>query len=104
MEENGVIQDLITGGINEGFDDKLGFDLSHPVEIACQQSYDGSTNLILNDGKNIPRLINTRFTPLENNTYKRVDRKGNTDTNLYDYSEFEIDTSLFKRYNSIPII
>lgn len=104
LEENGVIQDLITGGFNEGFDDKLGFDLSHPVEIACQQSYDGSTNLILNDGKNIPRLINTRFTPLENNTYKRVDRRGNTDTNLYDYGEFEIDTSLFKRYNSIPII
>lgn len=104
LEENGVIQDLITGGVNEGFVDKLGFDLSHPVEITCQQSYDGSTNLILNDGKNIPRLINTRFTPLENNTYKRVDRKGNTDTNLYDYGEFEIDTSLFKRYNSIPII
>jgi hypothetical protein len=35
VEENGVIQDLVTGGTNEGFDDKLGFDLSHPVEIAC---------------------------------------------------------------------
>lgn len=107
IEENGIIQDLVTGGLDKNgdkFDDKLGFDLTHPVEIACQQSYDGSTNLILNDGKNIPRLINTRFTPLENNTYKRVDRKGNTDTNLYDYGEFEIDTSLFKRYNSIPII
>ena len=80
----------------------LNFDLEHPVEISCQQSYDGSVNLILNDGKNQPRLINTRFTPKENNTYERVDRLGNTDTNLYDENEFEIDTSLLKKYINIP--
>lgn len=101
IEDDGVLQDLITGGEDE---DVLNFDLFHPVDIECQQSYDGSVNLILNDGKNIPRLINTRFTLRENNTYERVDRKGNTDTNIYDYQEFETDTSLFKRYNKIPKI
>lgn len=110
-EEDGMLQDLITGGtyINEeGKEvpdkDYLGFDLNHPVDIQCQESYDGSVNLILNDNKNIPRLINTRFTPLENNTYERRDRKGNTDTNIYDASEFDIDSSLFKRYNNVPVI
>lgn len=101
-EEDGIIEDLITGG--NGETDVLDFDLRHPVEIECQQSYDGSTNLILNDNKNIPRLINTRFTPLELNTYERIDRKGNTDTNLYDNDEFDLDTSLNKRYKHIPVI
>jgi hypothetical protein len=51
---------------------------------------------------NQPRLINTRFTAKENNTYERVDRLGNTDTNIYDESEFDIDTSLLKKYINIP--
>lgn len=94
---DGEIDDLITTGSSQ-----LNFDLEHPVDIVCQKSYDGSINLILNDNKNQPRLINTRFTAKENNTYERVDRTGNTDTNLYDESEFEIDTSLLKKYINIP--
>lgn len=97
QSEHGLINDMITTG-----DSQLNFDLEHPVDIICQKSYDGSVNLILNDNKNQPRLINTRFTALENNTYERVDRTGNTDTNLYDDNEFEIDTSLLKKYINIP--
>lgn len=82
--------------------DKLNFDLKHPVQIECQPSYDGSVNLILNDDKNPPRLINSRFTPLENGMYKIKDRRGNNDTNIYDEDTFEIDTSLYKRIHMIP--
>lgn len=82
--------------------DKLNFDLNHPVQIECQPSYDGSVNLILNDDKNPPRLINTRFTPMENNTYKIINRIGNNDTNIYDDEQFEIDTSLYKRISRLP--
>lgn len=93
--EKGMLGDFIT--------DRLKFDFNHPVDIVCQPSYDGSVNLILNDDKNPPRLINSRFTVLENNTYKIIDRKGNNDTNIYDdSSEFEIDTSLYKRVTTIP--
>lgn len=95
--KEGEVDDLITTGSSQ-----LNFDLEHPVDIVCQNSYDGSVNLILNDNKNQPRLINTRFTARENNTYERVDRTGNTDTNLYDESEFEIDSSLLKKYINIP--
>ena len=42
----------------------LKIDLSNPVDIECQQSYDGSVNLILNDDKNPPRIINSRITKL----------------------------------------
>jgi hypothetical protein len=35
--------------------------MEHPVDIIVQDAYDGAVNLILNDNKNYPRLINTRF-------------------------------------------
>lgn len=80
----------------------LGFSLNNPVDIVTQSSYDGSVNLIINDNRNIPRLINTRFSVLQNNTYEIVDRIGNNDTNLYDENQFDLDTSLYKRVNTIP--
>ena len=95
LKEPGELIDFIT--------DELSFNLQHPVEILPQYSYDGSVNLILNDGLNIPRLINSRFTVTGKNTYKIIDRKGDNDTNIYDQGEqFDVDTSLFKNVNKIP--
>ena len=76
LMEAGTIVDLDTKDLQ--------FDLNSPLEITAQSSYDGSVNLIFNDNKNIPRLINSRFSVLQNNTYEIVDRVGNNDTNLYD--------------------
>ena len=82
---------------------ELKFDINHPVDILPQYSYDGSVNLILNDGKNPPRLINSRFSSLGKGKYQIVDRKGDNDTNIYDQgSQFESDTSLYKTYVGIP--
>ena len=82
---------------------ELSFDLHHPVNILPQYSYDNSVNLIINDGKNKPKLINSRFSATSRNKYQIVDRKGNNDTNIYDQgSQFEIDTSLYKRVIEIP--
>ena len=95
--EPGAIIDLDT--------EQLGFNLNYPISIECQPSYDGTVNLILNDGKNPPRLINTRFSCRELNTYEIIDRVGNNDTNIYDQGEqFDLDTSLYKRINKIPKI
>ena len=94
--EGGTITDLDT--------DLLDFDLTHPVSMDIQPSYDGSVNVIFNDNKNIPRLINSRFSVLQNNTYEIVDRIGNNDTNIYDDSQFDTDSSLYKRVNVIPTI
>ena len=84
--------------------DKLNFDLNHPVDIQVQPSYDGSVNLILNDDKNIPRLINSRFSVREKNTYEIVDRIGENDTNIYNSKTFDKDTSLYFQYEYNPII
>ena len=79
---------------------ELNFDLNHPVDILSQVSYDNSVNLILNDGKNPPKLINSRFTPLENNMYEIYDRSGLNDTNIY--SNNLRDTLLQKTVTTIP--
>jgi len=63
--------------------DKLTFDPNHPVDIDVQDSYDGSVNLLLTDDVNKPRLVNTRFSVAENDTYIIPDHTGNKDTNLY---------------------
>ena len=95
---------LIEAGELTDFEtNELTFDLSHPVNILPQYSYDNSVNLILNDGKNKPRLINSRFSSTSKNKYQIVDRKGNNDTNIYDQgSQFDIDTSLYKQVIEIP--
>jgi len=67
-----------------------------------QYSYDGSVNLMLTDGKNTPRLINSRFSTTGLNTYEVCDRKSNRDTNIYDQGkDFDLDTSLYKLNNTI---
>lgn len=96
LVEAGSIVDLDTDGFN--------FSLNNSLEIDAQSSYDGSVNLIFNDNRNIPRLVNSRFSVLQNNTYEVVDRIGNNDTNLYDSEQFDLDTSLYKRVNTIPTI
>lgn len=94
--EAGSIVDLDTPLLN--------FDLEHPVTMDVQPSYDGTVNVIFNDNKNIPRLINSRFSTTELNTYELVDRVGDNDTNIYDQDSFDLDSSLYKRINSIPTV
>lgn len=79
----------------------LNFDLQHPIDITIQPSYDGTVNLILNDDKNPPRLINSRFTVTENKTFKIIDRFGDNDTNVYKEEFLDINTKLFKTTNKI---
>ena len=82
----------------------LNFSLNNPIDITIQPSYDGTVNLILNDDKNPPRIINSRFTPMEDMTYKIIDRTGNNDTNLYDENFIEQSTRLFKTSERIPYV
>jgi hypothetical protein len=62
----------------------LPLDLSHPVSMEIQPSYDGSVNLVMVDNKNAALLINSRFSVLGLDMYRIVDRKGSNDSNLYE--------------------
>lgn len=80
----------------------LNFDVEHPVNIEIQPSYDGSVNLILNDDKNEPRIINSGFSIYENRKVRLVKRDQREETNCYDKEKFETQTRLKKIVNTIP--
>lgn len=98
------LQDATSGQLKYFTTNELAFDLNHPVDLQVQPSYDGTVNLIINDDKNPPKLINSRFTPIEDNRYKIIDRSGNTDTNIYKESVIEQVTRLYKTTSKIPYI
>ena len=74
----------------------LNFDITRPLTIDAQDSYDGTVNLIYNDNYSIPKLINTRFSPIGDNKYQIIDREGQDDTNLYPQNSFESSIALQK--------
>lgn len=79
-------------------------DLDNPLNIECQPSYDGTVNLIINDDKHPPRIINTRFTTLEDNRYRIINRNQKEQTNIYEETMIDQQTRLFRNINSIPRI
>ena len=96
IDKNNDIQDFDT--------DELDIDLNNPLNIECQPSYDGTVNLILNDDKNPPRIINTRFSKMEDNRYKVISRDQLEQTNLYRVGSIDQQTRLFRNINKIPKI
>ena len=75
-----------------------------PVEITIEEAYDNSANLIINDKKNPPKIINSRFYLKDSRTYEIGDRKGNLDTNIYSEKNFESETSLIKTVQTIVTV
>lgn len=94
----------VSGELKDFKTDQLNFNLNNPIDITVQPSYDGTVNLILNDDINPPRLINSRFTPIEDKRYKIIDRKGNNDTNLYSEPIVTQTTRLFKTTEKIACV
>ena len=83
---------------------ELSIDLNHPLNIECQPSYDGTVNLIINDDKNPPRIINSRFSKIEDNRFKIINRNQTEQTNLYKEGSVDLSTRLFRNVNKIPKI
>ena len=90
--------------INDFNTEELLYDHQNPVNIDIQNYPDGSVNLIINDDQHAPTLINTRFSTAENDTFIVPDHEGNKDTSLYDENNLQLDVSLYKTINQIPII
>ena len=95
LDENGELTSFSTNAVD--------YDFSNPLDIDFQYSYDDSINLILNNGFENPRLINSRFAKLENDTYEFINRNQGCATNLYDSNKIESQTDLFLRSFKWPI-
>ena len=83
---------------------EINVDLDNPLNIECQPSYDGTVNLIINDDKNPPRIINTRFSAIEDNRYRIINRNQKEQTNIYEETMIDQQTRLFRNLNLIPRI
>lgn len=83
---------------------EISVDLDNPLNIECQPSYDGTVNLIINDDKNPPRIINTRFSAIEDNRYRIINRNQKEQTNIYEETMIDQQTRLFRNLNAIPRI
>ena len=75
--------------------------IDKPIEMDIEESYDGSANIILNDGVNPLKIINPRFYLTDSNHYEVGDRKGNLDTNIYTRDNFKIEANLIKSVQTI---
>ena len=91
-----------TGSITDFRTELIKFDVNHPIDIEVQPSYDGSVNLIINDDKNQPLLINSRFSVQEGGTYQITEHSGINDTNLYSEEQLNLDTRLYKTITKVP--
>lgn len=69
---------------------KLGYTTQTPITIEIQPSYDGSVNLILTDGVNPVRMINSGFSILEQDQYKLISRHQDIKTNEYSSDDKKI--------------
>jgi hypothetical protein len=98
------LRDAVTGELKDFRTTNMGLSLNNPVVIEIQPSYDGSVNMIINDDLNPPKIINSRFTVLEDDRYEIIDRKGNNDTNIYKEEFVQEVTRLYKTSENIPYI
>lgn len=83
---------------------EISMDLNHPADMEIQPSYDGTANIIINDDLNPPRIVNTRWSKLEDNRYKIINRNQLQQTNLYEQGKVDSQTRLFRNVNMIPKI
>jgi len=83
---------------------KAGINITEPVTIETEVSYDDSINLIITDQVNPPKIVNSRFYQTNTMTYSVADRKGNLDTNIYSEENFKIEAGLVKSIRTISTI
>lgn len=84
--------------------DEVEVDLNNPLNIECQPSYDGTVNLIINDDIHPPRIINSRFSKIEDNRFKIINRNQKQQTNLYKKGSIDQQTRLFRNITTFPKI
>ena len=83
---------------------KFHINLENPIDIECQPSYDGTVNLYLNDGANPPRVLNTRWTKTDNNTFKIINREQINQSNIYREEYVDRETRLFRNVDGVTKI
>ena len=93
---------LTDGSLVDFNTDELSVSLNNPLNIECQPSYDGTVNLIINDDINPPRIVNSRFTKIEDGRYRIINRNQIQQTNIYEEGRIDLQTRLFRNIIKFP--
>jgi hypothetical protein len=93
--------DIPNGRIGGMSSRHFNFTVEKPFSMVLQDDYDGTVNVVFTDGVNPMRIINSRFTLRDNNTYEVIDRNGLKDTNLYEAKDFETIINLISTTDKI---
>lgn len=65
------------------------FPLDKNMDLVIQPSYDGSVNLVITDGLNPMRILNTAFSSVNGETYSIITRDAGNEDNRYTPLDFE---------------
>lgn len=80
----------------------FGFSLLNAVQMLLQPDYDGTINILLNDSKESPRLINSGFRAETNGTFRIINRSGEKDSNQYNEASFATKIPLLLSASKLP--
>jgi hypothetical protein len=83
--------------------DLFNYQMTSVMEMELQQAFDGSTNIILTDNVNQPRIINSGFIDI-GTRWIPANRKGLKDTNFYNDENFITATNLILRSTITPTL
>lgn len=84
--------------------EKAGINITEPVELETEVSYDDSVNLVITDNVNPPKIVNSRFYQTSTMAYEIADRRGNLDTNIYSEEHFKSEAGLIKTVRTITTV
>lgn len=94
-----LVKDTILGDFTT---EKLNFDRYKSEDMLIVDEFDGTTNIIINDDVNNPKLVNSGFSVQENNTFLIPEHYTSAVNNIYQNDTIDQDTQLFKLYTKIP--
>jgi hypothetical protein len=86
-----------TGSFGHMRSSSFNFTLESAFSMELNEDYDGTINIVFNDGVNPMRIINSRFVRKGESQYEIIDRSGVKDTNLYYEKDFETIINLVSR-------
>ncbi len=80
------------------------FPIDKNIDMVIQPSYDASVNIIITDGRNPMRIINTGFSSINGDTYKLITREAGNEDNKYNLLDFENKMNLNLNTRTIAVI
>lgn len=81
-----------------------GIEITKPLSLEVEASYDDSVNIIIVDGVNSPKIVNSRFYLPDSTHYEIPEKRVSLDTSVYSEDNFKVEASLIKTVRTISTL